>query len=96
MSTHNIGFYKEKSKIIPLLSSNFIKYAPYLFLVCLVFSFNVDGDNITVTGLFSDHYSDTVSYKIEPRRDKTCFLQRRKQRFFCMVTKLISAFVFAS
>ena len=34
MSTHNIGFYEEISKIIPKLSSNIIKYAPYLFL-CL-------------------------------------------------------------
>ena len=29
MSTHNIGFYEEISKIIPQLSSN-IKYEPYL------------------------------------------------------------------
>ena len=29
MSTHNIGFYEEISKIITLLSSNIIKYAPY-------------------------------------------------------------------
>ena len=43
MSTHNIGLYKEISKIMPKLSlnmtsimpklsSNIIKYAPYLFL----------------------------------------------------------------
>ena len=31
MSTHNIGFYEEISKIIPELTSNIIKYAPYLF-----------------------------------------------------------------
>ena len=31
MSTHNIGFYEEKSKIITSLSSNIIKYAPYFF-----------------------------------------------------------------
>ena len=29
MSTHNIGFYEEISKIITYLSSNIIKYAPY-------------------------------------------------------------------
>ena len=34
MSTHNIGFYEEISKIIPELS-NIIKYAPYLFFWCL-------------------------------------------------------------
>ena len=28
MSTHNISFYEEISKIIPKLSSNTIKYAP--------------------------------------------------------------------
>ena len=32
MSTHNIGFYEEISKIVPKLSSNIIIYAPYLFL----------------------------------------------------------------
>ena len=31
MSTHNIGFYEEISKIITELSSNISKYAPYLF-----------------------------------------------------------------
>ena len=31
MSTHNIGFYEDLTKIIFQLSSNFIKYAPYLF-----------------------------------------------------------------
>ena len=31
MSTHNIGFYEEISKIITILSSNIIKYTPYFF-----------------------------------------------------------------
>ena len=31
MSTHNIGFYEELTKIIFELSSNIIKYAPYFF-----------------------------------------------------------------
>ena len=31
MSTHNIGFYEDLTKIISELSSNIIKYAPYLF-----------------------------------------------------------------
>ena len=31
MSTHNIGFYEEISKIITKLSSNILKYAPYFF-----------------------------------------------------------------
>ena len=31
MSTHNIGFYEEISKIITELSSIIIKYAPYFF-----------------------------------------------------------------
>ena len=44
MSTHNIGFYEEISKIIPELSSN-IKYAPDLFFClnkeCNISSFRV-------------------------------------------------------
>ena len=31
MSTHNIGFYADLTKIIFQLSSNIIKYAPYRF-----------------------------------------------------------------
>ena len=31
MSTHNIGFYEDLTKIIIELSSNIIKYAPYFF-----------------------------------------------------------------
>ena len=35
MSTHNIGFYEDLTKIIFELSSNIIKYAPYFFCCCL-------------------------------------------------------------
>ena len=31
MSTLNIGFYDEISELIPFLSSNIIKYAPYVY-----------------------------------------------------------------
>ena len=31
MSTHNIGFYEDLTKIIFELSANIIKYAPYFF-----------------------------------------------------------------
>ena len=31
MSTHDIGFYEDLTKIIFELSSNIIKYAPYFF-----------------------------------------------------------------
>ena len=34
MSTHNIGFYEDLTKIILELSSNVIKYTPY-FLSCV-------------------------------------------------------------
>ena len=34
MSTHNIGFYEDLTKIIFELSSNIIKYAPYFFCCC--------------------------------------------------------------
>ena len=40
MSTHNIGFYEDLTKIIFELSSKIIKYAPYFFcwlLLCLAF-----------------------------------------------------------
>ena len=38
MSTHNIGFYEDLTKIIFELSSNIIKYAPYFFC-CVMVSF---------------------------------------------------------
>ena len=41
MSTNNIGFYEEISKIIPELSSNIIKYAPYLFFYSDTLNFAV-------------------------------------------------------
>ena len=37
MGTHNIGFYEDLTKIIFQLSSNFIKYAPYLFFCWFTF-----------------------------------------------------------
>ena len=39
MSTHNIGFYEDLTKIIFELSSNIIKYAPYFFCWSLVIFF---------------------------------------------------------
>ena len=41
MSTHNIGFYEDLTKIIFELSSNIIKYAPYLFCCYLISTFNI-------------------------------------------------------
>ena len=47
MSTHNIGFYEEISKIIFELSSNIFKYAPYytpayeVYRGYIVFAFSV-------------------------------------------------------
>ena len=35
MSTHNIGFYEDLTKIIFELSSDIVKYAPYFF--CCLF-----------------------------------------------------------
>ena len=37
MSTHNIGFYEDLTKVIFELSLNIIKYAPYFF--CCTFLF---------------------------------------------------------
>ena len=39
MSTHNIGFYEDLTKIIFELSSNIIKYAPYFFCCYLTNGF---------------------------------------------------------
>ena len=36
MSTHNIGFYEDLTKIILRLSSNFINYASYFFLYIFI------------------------------------------------------------
>ena len=41
MSTHNIGFYEDLTKIIFQLSSNIIKYAPYLFFWAIVVKIRV-------------------------------------------------------
>ena len=43
MSTHNIGFYEDLTKIIFELSSNIIKYAPYFFCCFLQLSSWVTG-----------------------------------------------------
>ena len=40
MSTHNIGFYEDFTKIILQLSSNIIKYAPYLFFCIIIMHTN--------------------------------------------------------
>ena len=37
MSTHNIGFYEDLTKIVFELSSNIIKYAPYFFFCMCYF-----------------------------------------------------------
>ena len=39
MSTHNLGFYEDLTKLIFELSSNIIKYAPYFFCCYLRFLF---------------------------------------------------------
>ena len=40
MSTHNIGFYEDLTKIIFELSTNIIKYAPYFFCCACYVAFN--------------------------------------------------------
>ena len=40
MSTHNIGFYEDLTKIIFEFSSNIIKYAPYFFYCEVMLNFN--------------------------------------------------------
>ena len=36
MSTHNIGFYEDLTKIIFELSSNIMKYAPYFLIIIII------------------------------------------------------------
>ena len=57
MSTHNIGFYKDLTKIILELSSNIIKYSAVLptEVLCLV----------TVCGAFSDTNIDFLPVSIQ-------------------------------
>ena len=52
MSTHNIGFYEDLTKIIFELSSNIIKYTPYFFC-CLEETFHP---------FFADSRRAVVSY----------------------------------
>ena len=51
MSTHNIGFYEEISKIISELSSNIIKYAPYLFFWHCGFMETEPEGHVAISGL---------------------------------------------
>ena len=48
MSTHNIGFYEDLTKIIFELSSNIIKYAPYFFcwMKCIMPAVIIKGYNV--------------------------------------------------
>ena len=46
MSTHNIGLYEDRTKIIFQLSSNIIKYAPYTSS-----EFGLQGDYSSTLGL---------------------------------------------
>ena len=54
MSTHNIGFYEDLTKLIFHLSSNIIKYAPYLF--CFK-----DDPRKTRSGSMSRHTRESVT-----------------------------------
>ena len=56
MSTHNIGFYEDLTKIIFELSSNIIKYAPYFFC-CLFFC-----SSATYSSFFARAYSGGAIY----------------------------------
>ena len=72
MSTHNIGFYEDLTKIIFQLSSYIIKYAPYHFYCHrLQFFLHLVG-----------HYSVVkfLSLITEPHHEKTGVLHMPKQR----------------
>ena len=62
MSTHNIGFYEDLTKIIFELSSNIIKYAPYFFCcIILIFAQN----RVWVAVLTRFHY---LCYRAQIRK----------------------------
>ena len=64
MSTHNIGFYEDLTKIIFQLSSIIIKYAPYFF--CCdeghigLFIYNKSTNYTTLRSLFLLNKSNTI------------------------------------
>ena len=81
MSTHNIGFYEDLTKIIFELSSNIIKYAPYFF--CWLFLL-LTQDDMTLMQSHAfflkskiremSHKTMSDKTKFWLRYEKTCFL----------------------
>ena len=65
MSTHNIGFYEDLTKIIFELSSNIIKYAPYFFCCS---NYKVRITNVSVSDSYGTFQSEIQN---EPRREET-------------------------
>ena len=61
MSTHNIGFYEDLTKIIFELSSNIIKYAPYFFYCKINFASLVSAVSVLVR--FPDP-ANNLSFKL--------------------------------
>ena len=94
MSTHNIGFYEDLTKIIFELSSNIIKYAPYFFC-CFVAeqtSLSFTMSEIPKKDFLRIRFIRVKSYSIATyyhNRQKTnlqssqSFLQRSPPRFPC-------------
>ena len=79
MSTHNIGFYEDLTKIIFELSSNIIKYAPYFFcwhpwLLKPHFLANLCKEryhqHVKALNLSSEFYAQFKSH--EPGHEKSC------------------------
>ena len=78
MSTHNIGFYEDLTKIIFELSSNIIKYAPYFFCC-----FQHDNSILQYIEnlLFQAFNPETeFHYKNKGRRDRTAWEEKFEGR----------------
>ena len=84
MSTHNIGFYEDLTKIIFELSSNIIKYAPY-FVCCIkhygVELYNVYIHDMMALGLPVARFTERLITYLSPKtyltthlRPKTCLI----------------------
>ena len=64
MSTHNIGFYEDLTKIIFELSSDIIKYAPYFFCWVSVQKLRII--------MVEESITDTEEQIYEPCHKETC------------------------
>ena len=74
MSTYNIDFYEEISKIIPKLSSNIIKCTLYLFFCLYIEDVEVKVKRKKLYSINKIRKSEVFAWV------RDCFIQRRHQK----------------